>query len=92
MMERGDLERLLAEMHGPWEKSEEGEEVTDWLRKNEISEEVWETVGRSIWFISGQDAFAHLKDGNLDESVRAYIAGIQLAFFVGWESAKQYSK
>lgn len=91
MMNRADLERLLVEAHPLWEKSEEGQEVTDWLERNDIGEEVWESLGASIWVIAGENMLESIRANDPARAIEGIIAGFQLAFFVGFESAKEYA-
>lgn len=91
MIESSDLERLLVEQWHPWSKSAEGEEVTDWLERNEISQDVYDGVAKSVFSIAMEQAAVALQEGEGPKGVNdCLLAGIQLAFFVGFELAKEY--
>lgn len=88
MLQKGDLERLLIEQMPAWQDSLKGEEAETWLKREEIDEKTYFNLARQILLIVAEQI---KEDSTGDDRAAALMAGFQLAFFIGWEAAKQYA-
>lgn len=86
MLERSDLSRLLTEIFPQFESEEA---ISEWMDREGISDDVFNSVGSDITGIVAEDVMKNAD--NPGAGLGALAAGIQLAFFVGWECAKQYA-
>lgn len=90
MLEREDIERLLAELSPAW-KSQDESSVLEWLKREQISEEFWMGIARQLLSIVAEGVEKALEEKDHEMMSGSVMAGFQLAFFLGWESSKQYA-
>ena len=89
-VEAKDLERLLIELHPAW-ASQDTQAIEDWLKREGISQGLWEQIGDDMMAVTQEGVRQAIENDDASELQGSVIAGFQLAFFVGWEMAKQYA-
>ena len=85
-VENSDIFRLLTEI---MPQLEGDDAIREWLKREGITGEAWSKLGDDIVEIVCGDIMENYKEPLA--GISAMQAGIQLAFFVGWECSKEYA-